>query len=95
MSDEGYPEPVEELVHDTRDMHRATTSLMKELESVGWYNKRVDSCKDDDLREIFALNRDEGKEHAAMVLEWIRKKDPSFDKELQDSLCEEESIAHE
>lgn len=34
MSNEGYHEPVEELTNETRDMHRAITSLMEELEAV-------------------------------------------------------------
>ena len=79
MANEGYHEPIDELSDETRDMHRAITSLMEELEAIDWYNQRVDVCKDSDLKAILAHNRDEEKEHAAMVLEWIRRKDPSFD----------------
>ncbi len=32
MSSVGYHEPIEELSEQTRDMHRAIVSLMKELE---------------------------------------------------------------
>ncbi len=32
MSNEGYREPIDELSDETRDMHRAITSLMEELE---------------------------------------------------------------
>ena len=46
MSNEGYHEPIAELSDETRDMHRAITSLMEELEAVDWYNQRVDACKD-------------------------------------------------
>lgn len=75
-------------------MHRAITSLMEELEAVDWYNQRVNAGKDAGLRAILAHNRDEEKEHAAMVLEWIRRQDPSFDKELKDYLFTEKEIAH-
>ncbi|MCU7850656.1 MAG: ferritin-like domain-containing protein [Candidatus Thiodiazotropha sp. (ex Monitilora ramsayi)] len=95
MSNEGYHEPVEQLSNETRDMHRAIVSLMEELEAVDWYNQRVDACTDPALRAILAHNRDEEKEHAAMVLEWIRRQDPSFDKELKDYLFTEKTIAHE
>jgi ferritin-like protein len=95
MANEGYHEPVNKLSEETLDMHRAITSLMEELEAVDWYNQRVDACSDDELREILAHNRDEEKEHAAMVLEWIRRKDPRFDKELRDYLFTEDPIAHE
>ena len=94
MSNEGYHEPIQELSNATRDMHRAIISLMEELEAVDWYNQRVDACTDDDLKVILAHNRDEEKEHAAMVLEWIRRQDPSFDKELKDYLFKDGPIAH-
>ncbi|MEO6696779.1 MAG: ferritin-like domain-containing protein [Gammaproteobacteria bacterium] len=86
MSNEGYHEAITELSDTTRDMHRAIVSLMEELEAVDWYNQRVDACKDTELRAILAHNRDEEKEHAAMVLEWIRRHDPKFDKQLRDYL---------
>ena len=86
MANEGYHEPVSELSDATRDMHRAILSLMEELEAVDWYNQRVDACTDPELAKILAHNRDEEKEHAAMVLEWIRRRDPAFDHELRDTL---------
>ncbi|MBD3619243.1 MAG: ferritin [Chromatiales bacterium] len=93
MSNEGYHEPYEELSDETRDMHRAIISLMEELEAVDWYQQRVDACKDEELKAILAHNRDEEKEHAAMVLEWIRRKDKTFDKELRDYLFTDKPIA--
>jgi len=95
MAHEGYHEPVDRLSDATRDMHRAIASLMEELEAVDWYNQRVDACHDKELRAILAHNRDEEKEHAAMVLEWIRRKDPVFSAELKDYLFTDKPIAHE
>jgi hypothetical protein len=94
MSNEGYHEPIDELSDKTRDMHRAIVSLMEELEAVDWYNQRVDACKDVELKAILEHNRDEEKEHAAMVLEWIRRNDPTMDGELKDYLFTEKPIAH-
>jgi hypothetical protein len=90
-----YQEAIEQLSKETRDMHRALTSLVEELEAVDWYNQRVDVCTDPELRAILAHNRDEEKEHAAMVLEWIRRKDPRFNHELRDYLFTDKVIAHE
>jgi ferritin-like protein len=84
MANEGYHEEVSDLSDATRDMHRAITSLMEELEAIDWYNQRVDACKDPELKAVLAHNRDEEKEHAAMVLEWIRRQDETFSKELKD-----------
>ena len=92
MSNEGYHEPIAELSDETRDMHRAIVSLMEELEAVDWYNQRVDACKDAELKAILEHNRDEEKEHAAMVLEWIRRKDGRFNKELKDYLFTDKPI---
>jgi ferritin-like protein len=93
MSNEGYHEPVEKLSAATMDMHRAIVSLMEELEAVDWYNQRVDAATDPELKKILAHNRDEEKEHAAMVLEWIRRHDAAFDHEFRDNLFKEGPIS--
>lgn len=92
MSHEGYHEPIDELTAKTRDMHRAIVSLMEELEAVDWYQQRIDATNDPELKAILAHNRDEEKEHAAMVIEWIRRHDPRFDKELRDYLFTDKPI---
>lgn len=92
MSHEGYHEPVAELSPQTRDMHRAIVSLMEELEAVDWYQQRIDACKDAELKAILEHNRDEEKEHAAMVLEWIRRRDTRFSQELKDYLFTDKPI---
>lgn len=94
MSNEGYHEPVGELSYETRDMRRAIVSLMEELEAKDWYNQRADACKDPAHTKILVHNRDEEEELAAMVLEWTRRRDPAFDKELRDSLLTESEIGH-
>lgn len=93
MSNEGYHEPKEELSNKTRDMHRAIVSLMEELEAIDWYNQRAEACNDKALKAILDHNRDEEKEHAAMLLEWIRRNDSRFSKELKDYLFTEKEIA--
>ncbi len=95
MSNEGYHEPIDELGDETRDMHRAITSLMEEFEAVDWYNQRVDACKDAELKKILAHNRDEEKEHAAMVLEWIRRRDPFLNDQLKEFLFTDKPITHD
>jgi hypothetical protein len=61
---------------------------------VDWYNQRVDACKDKELKAILEHNRDEEKEHAAMVLEWIRRRDTKFSDELKDYMFTEGDIGH-
>ncbi len=90
-----YQEPGNELSTKTRDMHRAIESLKEELEAVDWYNQRVDGCQSEELKAILAHNRDEEKEHAAMLLEWIRRNDPVMSKELKDYLFTSKSLAHD
>ena len=94
MANEGYHEPFEQLSDETRDMHRAIVSLMEELEAVDWYKQRIDACKDNNLKKILQHNADEEKEHAAMVLEWIRRHDAVFDKELREWLFTDKDLDH-
>jgi len=89
-----------DILHEARDTlsddvvngHRAIRSLMEELEAIDWYAQRVDAANDQELKEILAHNRDEEKEHAAMVLEWIRRQDPVLDRYLRQYLFTEGSI---
>src|SRR5499426_3494407 len=83
MASEGFHELPQDLTPQTRDMHRAIVSLMEELEAIDWYQQRIDGTTDEALRTILAHNRDEEKEHASMVLEWIRRHDPVFDGNLK------------
>lgn len=76
-------------------MQRGVTSLTDGLEAVDWHNQRADARKDPELKDILANNRYEEKEHAAMMLEWIRRQDPSFDKELKDYLFTDNPLAHD
>ncbi len=78
-----------------RDMHRAIVSLMEELEAIDSYNQRASLCKDTELKSILTHNRDEEKEHAAMLLEWIRRNDLKFSKQLKDYLFTEIQIAQQ
>ena len=75
--------PYELLKPETQDLALALQSLMEELEAIDWYGQRMDVSHDDELRRILEHNRDEEKEHAAMVLEWIRRRDPKFDEVLK------------
>lgn len=76
-------EDPEKLGPEVIDRHRAIASLMEELEAVDWYDQRVKAATDDDLRQILTHNRDEEKEHASMVLEWLRRRDPALDGHLR------------
>ena len=91
MADERH-EPAQELSERTRDLHRAIRSIIEELEAVDWYNQRIDASSDDELKAILVHNRDEEKEHAAMLLEWLRRRDGKLDEELRDYLFTEGSI---
>ena len=90
----GLHESEQRLRAETIDVHRALTSMQEELEAIDWYGQRVDAADDPELKAILAHNRDEEKEHAAMVLEWIRRKDPAFSKKLKDYLFTSKPIAH-
>ncbi len=90
------------LSNDALDRHRAIVSLMEELEAVDWYNQRVEAATDASLKAILKHNRDEEAEHAAMLVEWLRRTYPEFGHELKTYLftsgdilaAEEEATGH-
>ncbi len=92
MAAESYHESIDALSTSTVDLHRAIRSLMEELEAVDWYQQRADATGDAELRAILAHNRDEEIEHAMMVLEWIRRRTPAFDRQLRTYLFTEGPI---
>ena len=92
MSSESLHEAAEKLSPATIDRHRATVSLMEELEAIDWYDQRIDAATDDTLKAILRHNRDEEKEHAAMVLEWLRRQDPVLDQQLRTYLFKDGDI---
>jgi ferritin-like protein len=82
----GYHEAESKLRPETLDNHRAFTSMQEELEAADWYDQRVDAATDQALKEILAHNRDEEKEHFAMLLEWYRRRDATLDAHLKQYL---------
>src|SRR5882724_11183318 len=82
----GYHEAESKLRPETLDNHRALTSMQEELEAADWYDQRVDAATDQGLKEILAHNRDEEKEHFAMLLEWYRRRDAKMDAHLKEYL---------
>ncbi len=88
-------EPAESLQPATIERHRATVSLMEELEAIDWYDQRIDASDDEALAEVLEHNRDEEKEHAAMALEWLRRHDPALDGHLRRYLFSEGDIVEE
>ena len=80
----GEHEGRESLSEETKDLERARQSLIEELEAINWYQERIDVTKNEELKKILAHNRDEEKEHAAMLIELIRKLDKTQDKMFEE-----------
>ncbi len=92
MSSETLHEDPEKLGTDVIDVHRAVVSVMEELEAIDWYNQRAKATANPELRAILEHNRDEEKEHASMVLEWLRRTDPKFAEHMKTYLFTEGPI---
>jgi ferritin-like protein len=91
----GLHEPEGRLTPQVIDRHRAAASVQEELEAVDWYDQRVAATSNAELAQILAHNRDEEKEHASMVLEWLRRNDPVLDRHLRTYLFTARSIVGE
>lgn len=92
MASETLHVPRDKLSRKTLNLHYAIISLMEEFEAVDWYRQRADDCDDESLKEILLHNAREELEHAAMVLEWIRRNDSETDEQLREYLFKEGSI---
>ncbi len=88
----GFHENEALLTAETKDRHRALASLMEELEAIDWYDQRVDAAGDPELKAILAHNRDEEREHAMMVLEWLRRNAPGFEEQMRTYLFKQGPI---
>ncbi len=80
----GEHEGRENLTGETKDLERARQSLIEELEAINWYQERIEAADDDDLKEILEHNRDEEKEHVAMLVEWLRGNDEAQDENFEE-----------
>ena len=92
QSSGSFHEREDALSPETRDRHRAIVSIMEELEAVDWYHQRSLATGDPELRALLEHNRDEEKEHASMLLEWLRRRDPKLDEHLRTYLFTTGSI---
>jgi uncharacterized protein len=77
----GYHE--DNLSVPVKDEHRAFVSLQEEVEAADWYNQRADAATDEELKKILIHNRNEEIEHASMLLEWLRRRQPVVDEQLR------------
>jgi hypothetical protein len=92
MSSESYHEPVELLSETTKNLHRAIVSLREELEAVDWYQQRAEACSDPELKAVLLHNKNEEIEHAMMTLEWLRRNDGVFARNIDTYLKAEGAI---
>ena len=63
-----------------QELAMARQSLIEEFQAINWYQERIDKTEDEGLQKVLAHNRDEEKEHTAMLMEWIRANDSVQDK---------------
>lgn len=92
MSSEALHVAREKLSRKTLEMHYAITSLMEEFEAVDWYRQRADDTENPELKAILLHNAREELEHAAMILEWLRRNDKDVGDQLKEYLFKEGSI---
>jgi len=83
MAGETLHEEREALTPEILDRHRAISTIMEELEAIDWYDQRIKASTDPELQSVLAHNRNEEKEHASMLLEWLRRHDPELDAHLR------------
>jgi hypothetical protein len=93
MSSEDLHAPRERLTDQTIATHQAIVSLMEELQAIDWYRQRADDCDDAQLKAVLVHNMNDEMEHAAMLLEWLRRHVTEFATQLDKFLGGEGPIA--
>lgn len=78
MSSEALHAPRERLSALTYATHHAIVSLMEELQAIDWYGQRADDCDDPELKAVLIHNKNDEMEHAAMLIEWLRRNVSEF-----------------
>jgi ferritin-like protein len=92
MSSENLHAPRERLSKTTLSFHHAIVSVMEELDAIDWYRQRADDAEDETLKALLLHNMREEMEHASMLLEWIRRHDADFARNLKTYLFTEAPI---
>lgn len=64
-----------------KNLARARQSLIEELDAINVYEERIQASDDEELKKVLSHNRDEEKEHANMLIEYLRKNDAVFGKD--------------
>jgi uncharacterized protein len=83
MAGEVLHEEREKLGPEILDRHRAISTIMEELEAIDWYDQRIKASSNPELQSVLLHNRNEEKEHASMLLEWLRRHDDEFNAHLK------------
>jgi hypothetical protein len=82
VSSEDLHAPRERLTPQTLASHHAIVSLIEELQAIDWYRQRADDCDDAALAAVLVHNMNDEMEHAAMLIEWLRRNIAEFETQL-------------
>jgi hypothetical protein len=93
VSSEDLHAPRERLTNETFATHQAIISLMEELQAMDWYRQRADDCDDAQLKAVLVHNMNDEMEHAAMLVEWLRRNVAEFATQLDKFLGTKGPIA--
>lgn len=67
-----------------QNLARARQSLIEELDAINVYEERYQASNNPNLKKILSHNRDEEKEHAAMLIEYLKEEDKVFNKMFEE-----------
>lgn len=76
MGFDQYHEPPEELSAETRTFARMATSLIEEVEAIGWYQQRISVEPDKQAKAIMEDAQKEEFKHFSMDLEFLLRRTP-------------------
>jgi len=69
---------------EDKELEFLRLSLMEELDAINKYQERIANSTDEEVKKVLQHNMDEEKEHTAMLVELLRKKDSTQNKVFED-----------
>jgi hypothetical protein len=82
----------DDLDNKTKTFTLAINSLIEELEAIDYYNQRASIVNKKNLKDLIIHNRNEEIEHAAMLIEFLRRINPVFNAKLHTYMFTEDPI---
>ncbi len=87
-----YHEEPGKMSEELKNFARLSASLVEEADAINWYEQRIESSQDQEVKEIMRHAQEEEFEHFAIDLEWLTRRKPAWREALKAILFKDGDI---